>query len=61
MNSNYIDQPLNLTSIRRFLTRHESILLFLSLTLVVAVLLVVFGQPTSILNYFDKRSSLTPL
>ena len=61
MNSNYIDQPLNLTSIRRFLTRHESILLFLSLTLVVAVLLVVFGQPTSILNYFDQRSSLTPL
>ena len=61
MNSNYIDQPLNLTSIRRFLTRHESILLFLSLTLVVAVLLVVFGQPTSILNYFDQKSSLTPL
>ena len=61
MNSNYIDQPLNLTSIRRFLTRYESILLFLSLTLVVAVLLVVFGQPTSILNYFDQRSSLTPL
>ncbi len=61
MNSNYIDQPLNLTSIRRFLTRHESILLFLSLTLVVAVLLVVFGQPTSILDYFDQRSSLTPL
>ena len=61
MNSDYIDQPLNLTSIRRFLTRHESILLFLSLTLVVAVLLVVFGQPTSILNYFDQRSSLTPL
>lgn len=61
MNSDYIDQPLNLTSIRRFLTRHESILLFLSLTLVVAVLLVVFGQPTSILNYFDQKSSLTPL
>ncbi|MBP3740053.1 MAG: response regulator transcription factor [Bacteroidales bacterium] len=36
-------------------------MLFLSLTLVVAVLLVVFGQPTSILGYFEQQSSLTPL
>jgi hypothetical protein len=61
MNNIYTDQPLNLATIRRFLTRFESILLFLSLTLVVAVLLVVFGQPTSILGYFEQQSSLTPL
>lgn len=36
-------------------------MLFLALTLVVAVLLVVFGQPTSILGYFEQQSSLTPL
>lgn len=61
MNNIYTDQPLNFATIRRFLTRFESILLFLALTLVVAVLLVVFGQPTSILGYFEQQSSLTPL
>jgi len=61
MNDIYTDQPLNFATISRFLTRFESILLFLSLTLVVAVLLVVFGQPTSILGYFEQQSSLTPL
>ena len=61
MNNIYTDQPLNFATIRRFLTRFESILLFLSLTLVVAVLLVVFGQPTSILGYFEQQSNLTPL
>ena len=61
MNDIYTDQPLNFATIRLFLTRFESILLFLSLTLVVAVLLVVFGQPTSILGYFEQQSSLTPL
>ncbi len=61
MDDIYTDQPLNFATIRRFLTRFESILLFLSLTLVVAVLLVVFGQPTSILGYFEQQSSLTPL
>lgn len=61
MNDIYTDQPLNFATIRRFLARFESILLFLSLTLVVAVLLVVFGQPTSILGYFEQQSSLTPL
>lgn len=61
MNDIYTDQPLNFATIRRFLTRFESILLFLALTLVVAVLLVVFGQPTSILGYFEQQSSLTPL
>ena len=61
MDDIYTDQPLNFATIRLFLTRFESILLFLSLTLVVAVLLVVFGQPTSILGYFEQQSSLTPL
>lgn len=61
MNNIYTDQPLNFATIRRFLIRFESILLFLALTLVVAVLLVVFGQPTSILGYFEQQSSLTPL
>lgn len=61
MNDIYTDQPLNFATISRFLTRFESILLFLSLTLVVAVLLVVFGQPTSILGFFEQQSSLTPL
>lgn len=61
MNDIYTDQPLNFAAIRLFLTRFESVLLFLSLTLVVAVLLVVFGQPTSILGYFEQQSSLTPL
>lgn len=61
MNNMYVDQQLNIASIRRFLTRFESILLFLSLTLVVAVLMVVFGQPTSILEYLEQNSSLTPL
>lgn len=61
MNDIYTDQPLNIASLRRFLTRYESILLFLALTLVVAVLLVVFGQPTSILAFFEQQSTLTPL
>lgn len=61
MNDIYTYQPLNFAAIRLFLTRFESVLLFLSLTLVVAVLLVVFGQPTSILGYFEQQSSLTPL
>ena len=61
MNDNYTDQPLNLASIRRFLTRHESILLFLSLALVFAVMLVVFGQPTSIIEYLGQQSNISPL
>ena len=61
MNNVYIDQPLNLASIRRFMTRQESILLFLSLSLVFAVLLVVFGQPTSLIEYTAQQSELSPL
>ena len=61
MNNIYIDQQLNIRSIRKFLTRKESIFLFLVLTLVVTVLLVVFGQPTSMTNYTEQTTSLTPL
>lgn len=61
MNDLYIDQQLNIRSIRKFLTRKESIFLFLALTLVVTVLLVVFGQPTSMTNYTEQTTSLTPL
>ena len=61
MNDIYTDQPLNLASIRRFMTRHESILLFLSLALVFAVMLVVFGQPTSIIEYLGQQSNISPL
>lgn len=61
MNELYTDQPLNLASIRRFMTRFESVLLFLSLALVFAVLLVVFGQPTSLIEYTAQQSRLSPL
>ena len=61
MSNYYTDQPLNLTSIRLFLTRREAILLFLALSILVTVLLVVFGQPTSIVEYTARQSSLTPL
>ena len=61
MNDIYTDQPLNLASIRRFLTRFDRILLFLSLSLVFAVLLVVFGQPTSLVEYTVQQSSVSPL
>ena len=61
MNDKYIDQQLNIRSIRGFLTRKESIFLFLVLTGVAAVLLVVFGQPTSLTNYTAQLSQLSPL
>ena len=61
MNEVYIDQPLNINSIRRFLTRWEYISLFLALTCVFAVLLVVFGQPTSMINYTEQLTRLSPL
>lgn len=61
MNDIYVDQQLNIRSIRFFLTRRESIFLFLVLTLVAAVLLVVFGQPTSLTNYTEQLTSLTAL
>lgn len=61
MNDIYIDQQINIRSIRTFLARKESIFLFLVLTGVVAVLLVVFGQPTSLTDYTEQLSRLTPL
>ncbi len=61
MNDIYIDQQINIRSIRTFLARKESIFLFLVLTGVVAVLLVVFGQPTSLTDYTEQLSRLTTL
>lgn len=61
MNGEYIDQTLNIGSIRRFLTRQESVLLFLAITGALTVLLVVFGQPTSMTDFTEQRTSLTPL
>lgn len=61
MNKEYIDQTLNIDSIRRFLTRHESVFLFLALTLAFTVLLVVFGQPTSMTAFTSQQTSLSPL
>lgn len=61
MNSKYIDQPLTIDSIRRFLTRRESVFLFLALTLTFTVLLVVFGQPTSMTAFTAQKTSLSPL
>lgn len=61
MNKEYIDQTLNIDSLRRFLTRHESVFLFLALTLAFTVLLVVFGQPTSMTVFTSQQTSLSPL
>lgn len=61
MNNVFVDQQLNISSIRVFLSRKESIFLFLVLTGVVTVLLVVFGQPTSLTEYTEQLTSLTPL
>lgn len=61
MNEKYIDQTLNIGSLRRFLTRQESILLFLAITLALTVLLVVFGQPTSMTEFTQQRTSISPL
>lgn len=61
MNDKYIDQQLNIKSIRSFLARKESVFLFLVLTGVVTVLLVVFGQPTSLTHYTGQQTPLTPL
>ncbi len=61
MNDIYVDQQLNIRSIRAFLAHKESIFLFLVLTLVAAVLLVVFGQPTSLTNYTTQLTTLSPL
>lgn len=57
----YTDQLLNLSSIRHFLTRREYIFLFLVLTGVMTVLLVVFGQPTSLTGYTEQLTHISPL
>ena len=61
MNDKYIDQALNITSIRGFLLRRESIFLFLALTCAFTILLVVFGQPTSLTEYTEQLTRLSPL
>lgn len=61
MNYKYIDQTLNIGSLRRFLTRQESILLFLAITLALTVLMVVFGQPTSLTEFTEQRTPISPL
>ncbi len=61
MNGNYTDQTLNIGSIQHFFTRRESILLFLALTGVMAVLLVVFGNPTSLTSFTEQHTRLSLL
>ena len=61
MNDRYIDQALNIGSIRAFLLRRESIFLFLALTCAFTILLVVFGQPTSLCDFTEQLTQLSPL
>jgi len=61
MEKTYTDQLLNINSIRRFLSRRESIFLFLVLTFAVTILLVVFGQPTAITDFTTQQTSISPL
>ena len=61
MSELYTDQTLNIGSIRRFLTRHESVFPFLALVGALAILLVVFGQPTSMTEFVQQRTTLSPL
>lgn len=60
-NEKYIDQAVNVTSIRHFLLRKESIFLLLVLAFVFTVLLVVFGQPTSLTDFAEQRTRLSLL
>lgn len=55
------DHTLNLSSFARFLTRRDSISLFLLQSLLMAVILVVFIQPFGILNHTTQRSSISPM
>ncbi len=55
------DQTLNLPAIVRFMTSRESILLFLVLSFLLAVILVVFVQPVGVLEFTSQNSSLSPL
>ena len=55
------DQTLNLPAIVRFLTSRESVLLFLALSFLLAVVLVVFVQPVGVLDYTSQSAVLSPL
>lgn len=55
------DQTINSSTIAHFLTHGGSIMWFLELTAMCTILLVVFGQPTSILDYVVQTGSLKPL
>lgn len=55
------DHTLNLQAICRYLTRRDSIFLFLALSLLFAVVVVVFLQPVGLLTNTMQLSSLAPL
>lgn len=61
MSKKYTDQTINIDSLRHFLSRAESIFLFLALTCAFTILLVVFGQPTSLTEFTSQNTTLTPL
>lgn len=61
MSELFVYQTINIGSIRRFLSRPESVLLFLLLTGVMTVMLVVFGQPTSLTDFTTQDTPLSPL
>lgn len=54
-------QHLEMSTIRRFLGHRDSIFLFLALTGALTVLLAVFGQPTTLTDYAEQHTRLTPL
>jgi hypothetical protein len=55
------DATLNIMMICRYLARGSSIFLFLAISLLMAVVLVVFLQPVGILSHTTQTSSLSPL
>ena len=55
------DQTVNSSTIAQFLVHGGSIMWFLELTAVCTIFLVVFGQPTSILDYVEQTGILSPL
>lgn len=56
-----IGQQRGSAPITRFLGHRDSIILFLALTMAFTILLVVFGQPTSLTQYTSQHTSLSPL
>lgn len=55
------DVTLNITTICRFLSRGGSIFLFLAISLLFAIVLVVFLQPVGILAHTSQSSSMSPI